>query len=93
MTELKSCPFCEGKATLVSDWFDEHRVVCNDCGAATAVHISEESAAKAWNSRPTLTEEELLKAREEMCSARTYCGDCPFDAVCEICDKQMLYLP
>ena len=44
--ELKSCPFCGGKASNVSG-----RIVCSSCLASTSIYPTQEEAAQAWNKR------------------------------------------
>jgi len=55
MSELKSCPHCNGPARLetmpqTQSW---HRVRCADfkCGATTWAQASAEAAVEVWNRR------------------------------------------
>lgn len=54
--ELKSCPFCGGKAKLHT-WREEKRrenpskIKCTVCGASTGVKKRITKAADAWNGR------------------------------------------
>jgi Lar family restriction alleviation protein len=53
---LKACPFCGGKATMMpyhyGGLFDEmFWVTCEDCEAEIPSYQTEEEAAKAWNRR------------------------------------------
>lgn len=49
------CPFCAGHATIekraLMEW--PWQIVCNECGAMSDLHISEEHAVGAWNKRVT----------------------------------------
>ena len=63
--ELKSCPFCGGKAKLMKietkrfaleeteETVDAYCVICtaNDCGCLTQYCLSREEAKKMWNRR------------------------------------------
>lgn len=49
MTELKPCPFCGGKAELVSSI--ESWVRCKDCGAMTKMKACDAGAIEEWNRR------------------------------------------
>jgi Lar family restriction alleviation protein len=51
-TELKLCPFCGGKAGVMSDYHEGgYYVLCDECCAEGSVCNSEEDAAAAWNRR------------------------------------------
>lgn len=52
MSELKPCPFCGGEADY---GYDSSMILveCTDCYAATAMYMSQDIAAKKWNSRTT----------------------------------------
>ena len=72
--ELKPCPFCGGKATLV--YFDvddggKWQVICDDCGACSDYYDEEwnpdnllkgNEAVESWNRRPI---EDALKDKNE----------------------------
>jgi Lar family restriction alleviation protein len=49
--ELKPCPFCGGKAEMVSDFDDEHYVYCSGCKGGWKTMETPEEAAEAWNRR------------------------------------------
>lgn len=53
MEDLKSCPFCGGKADIIGGKTEDEVawVVCKQCYAESATHYSKEEAAKAWNRR------------------------------------------
>lgn len=56
MTELKSCPFCGGKAKLIRRPIDEdYYVKCENagwsCNATTLFYNNEEDAIEEWNKR------------------------------------------
>jgi len=62
MTKLKPCPFCGGKAKLVSDYFfsmgrHASEVTCTECHAwgptskTYPVEIQQQKAIAAWNRR------------------------------------------
>lgn len=56
MEELKTCPFCGGKAEfdIVKD-FDEKivsvSVMCKNCAAITRSYATKNAAMQAWNKR------------------------------------------
>ena len=53
MAELKPCPFCGGRASLVQKG-GSFFVKCNRCPGAVVtgcIHQSKEEATKAWNRR------------------------------------------
>lgn len=53
---LKPCPFCGGKAMLVSDIRD-NCVRCMKCGASGGcVHYSKSEAIEMWNKREKCNE-------------------------------------
>lgn len=67
-TELKPCPFCEGKAIMIQNTANYgsvfHFVMCIECGNRTASFRSTKTAEKKWNRRfpkdaITLTRSEL----------------------------------
>jgi Lar family restriction alleviation protein len=49
--ELKPCPFCGGKAEMVSDFDDEHYVYCIGCKGGWKTMETPEEAAAEWNRR------------------------------------------
>lgn len=56
--ELKSCPFCGGKAACV-EFYGEYHVLCCDCHAVGQDCSTRENAVSAWNTRQI--EEDLDK--------------------------------
>lgn len=64
MSELKRCPFCGGKARLMTyDTYGSHYVKCDNvsCGIVTWIHTTEEEAVEAWNKMAT---DELYTRKE-----------------------------
>ena len=67
MPDLKSCPFCSGKAYM--EWWEMapfekahilekndgyfYAAVCKECDASSGSKVSAEEAAAAWNRRAT----------------------------------------
>ena len=53
MNELKPCPFCGGKAEIVSMGVDRQVsvVLCEECGGGTMLKETEAEAIDAWNRR------------------------------------------
>ena len=52
MKELKSCPFCEGKAEFVEYVCPGNKlyyVMCVDCGAGTIACDARDEAVAKWN--------------------------------------------
>ena len=52
MTEVKTCPFCGGKADLVQNvrtgfWY----VICRNCDIGTFQYSTAEKARRVWNRR------------------------------------------
>ena len=66
MSELKRCPFCGGKARLMTyDTYGSHYVQCDNvsCGIVTWIHTTEEEAVEAWNKM--VTDEEYVERMYE----------------------------
>lgn len=61
MSELKPCPFCDGRTTVKTRYIgygslglgshDEYRVVCQECHASSDEYRHEAEAIAAWNRR------------------------------------------
>lgn len=54
MTDLKPCPFCDGKAYVQYNFFETAEVVCSVCGAKGPARCGpehDERAIEAWNRR------------------------------------------
>ena len=61
--ELKPCPFCGGKARLMTyDTYGSHYVKCDNvsCGIVTWIHTTGEEAVEAWNKM--VTDEEYVES-------------------------------
>lgn len=61
-TELKPCPFCGGKALLVTKRAEDstfYGVMCyaTGCCVISATYPTEEMAIEAWNRRTEVTDE------------------------------------
>ena len=55
MTEnLKTCPFCGGKAELRAYTLTTQFVQCSVCRSCSEAHLNDKDAIKAWNKRYTL---------------------------------------
>ena len=51
---IKLCPFCNGKAEVYEDEYEDetlYMVACGECGITTPGFDSEEDAVNAWNRR------------------------------------------
>lgn len=52
--ELKTCPFCGGKAEvkIIAYHYKEwHKVMCIICGAGTRLYSDEDQCIYSWNER------------------------------------------
>lgn len=50
--ELKSCPFCGGKAYLIVPWVGSLLSIrCEDCGCQTPEHYNKKLLIDKWNTR------------------------------------------
>ena len=56
MTDLKSCPFCGGKAEVRAFTLTMQFVQCMECRARTAAFETSEEAQQSWNKRNTLAD-------------------------------------
>ena len=64
--DLLKCPFCGGKARLMTyDTYGSHYVKCDNvsCGIVTWIHTTEEAAVEAWNKM--VTDEEYVERMYE----------------------------
>ena len=53
-SDIKSCPFCGGQATIIipgGRYFTFYKAECEDCGANSKECNTPEDAAKLWNKR------------------------------------------
>lgn len=79
---LKKCPMCGGVADYISvhdTWKNKYRVVCGQCGLATAAQNWPESAGLRWNVRDNesarvITTQEILEFRADMTDGRGNCA-------------------
>ena len=62
--ELKSCPFCNGAAALISGGAGNYFVQCSGCRASTD-DTSRERAIAAWNRRALLSFPRVEDVRRE----------------------------
>lgn len=46
--ELKPCPFCNQKASVLTER-EDYRVVCGNCAASTGCFETAKEATDAWN--------------------------------------------
>ena len=79
---LKSCPFCGGKAEMVSDFDDEHYVYCTGCKGGGKTMETPEEAAAAWNRRAEREKAQLGNAAA-MREALEFCTKRMNDAICD----------
>ena len=91
--ELKSCPFCGGKAF----WDSEFSGVYCHCGAEITFCESDKEAAEKWNSRPieeALKEENkrLREALEEIKKTVEYAQDTVYPLNISLDSKDGLYI-
>lgn len=51
MTELKTCPFCDGEAKITHPYYADtlYQVECTDCHCITSLYGTCEGAIYAWN--------------------------------------------
>ena len=49
--ELKTCPFCGGKASVCEAEAEGTMFFCEDCGVSTAGSDNEAEVITAWNKR------------------------------------------
>lgn len=77
MTDMKHCPFCGGKATLLYVGDSTWQVICDKCGSCSDYYDEEwepdnqpegKEAIKAWNTRQIEDElnEEIKRLREAL---------------------------
>lgn len=77
MTDMKPCPFCGGKATLLYVGDSTWQVICDKCGSCSDYYNEEwepdnqpegKEAIKAWNTRQVESElnEEIKRLREAL---------------------------
>ncbi|MBR1603741.1 MAG: Lar family restriction alleviation protein [Synergistaceae bacterium] len=48
--ELKSCPYCGGRAVMKDDRLGRNYAECQQCNARGSAVLSEKTAAEYWNS-------------------------------------------
>lgn len=48
---LKPCPFCGGRATLVYDNQEGYQIYCDDCKIMTPENFDKEKIVGMWNRR------------------------------------------
>ena len=60
MEEIKSCPFCGGKAKMLQSFGVMHywRVECVNCYCGTGDEESDQEATEIWNRRVETREDE-----------------------------------
>lgn len=51
MSELKKCPFCAGRASVMQNHLNQYIVVCDKCYARTDATKFKGKAIAAWNQR------------------------------------------
>ena len=96
MTELKSCPFCGGRA-LAADCAGAINVTCQnpDCGIECVASTIEE-AADIWNHRADdPLKQRVCETLERIMPDECYAGearvaaDCDGCTLCDICDRYL----
>lgn len=55
--KLKSCPFCGGKAVLISEHFGKFSVWCDGCNVRTPPNFDKNKVVQQWNSRAEINDE------------------------------------
>lgn len=72
MVELKSCPFCGGKAELHRPSIAVY-AICSKCGISTSYIYPPEKAVRRWNNRSAeeALQERIAKLEKELEQMRT----------------------
>lgn len=71
MSELRSCPFCNGKAKAYT-YLGKFYVRCNKCKAYTAPYNTKEEAIAAWNG----TKGQWLASTHKFSYRQYRCSNC-----------------
>lgn len=105
MTELKSCPFCGGKAMchpitmdiMCRDLLHTYwRVRCTECGTQIREETDRDKAIATWNRRAEHTATRISVPREGHTAIGHYeCGECrgvvgAQDAHCKHCGARLV---
>jgi len=57
ITDLKTCPFCGGKARVFRNWYlsnkEKWQVICKECRIETPFYVLKLHAIFHWNKRQT----------------------------------------
>ena len=66
MTKLEACPFCGGRAEIVSEYANSYYVECVNCWASISqTEATAEKAAEVWNKRGNSIASNWIMADED----------------------------
>ena len=50
-SNIKSCPFCNGRASLIYEKHEGYIINCDNCDACSSVYEDKDECIDAWNKR------------------------------------------